>query len=139
MKPSFNRRRQQGSVLIAAIVCLAIIVAIICSMLVGALSATRQLRTERDLRQCELLLQAATERATHRLATERNYRGETWNVSAYKIIGAADGKATIEISSDRHATTQKLAIIAEYPAGSETSIRRSRIFSIPNKQTSAQE
>lgn len=139
MKPSFDRRRCQGSILIAALVCLLIIVAIIGSMLAAALTAGRQLCAERDLRQCELLLQAAADRAAHRLATERDYRGETWNVSADKIAGGGDGKVTIEHSSGPQEKNQSLTIIAEYPAGSETSIRRSRIFSLPNKQTSAQE
>src|SRR5262245_61654987 len=135
MKPSFHRRRCQGSILIAALVCLIIIVAIISSMLAAALTAGRHLRAERDLRQCELLLQAATDRAAHRLATERDYRGETWNVPADKIASGGEGRVTIELSSDPQENKQKLAIIAEYPAGNETSIRRSRTINLPNKQT----
>jgi len=139
MKQSSHRRRCQGSILIAALVCLVIIVAIVSSMLAAALTTSRQLRAERDLRQCELLLQAATDRAAHRLSTEHDYRGETWNVSADNIAGGGEGRVTIELSSDPQEKNQRLTIIAEYPAGCETSIRRSRIFSLPNKQTSAQE
>src|SRR6476660_7947859 len=76
-----SHTRRHGAVLVAALVCLAIIVAMIGSMLVTALAASRQLHAERDLRQCELLLQAGVDRAAYRLATERTYRGETWTLS----------------------------------------------------------
>jgi len=138
MNRSYHRGCRRGSVLVAALVCLAIIVAMIGSMLVAALTASRQLRAERDLRQCELLLQAAADRASNLVAKERDYRGETWNVSADKIIGSGDGKVTIELSSDAQDKAQ-LTIIAEYPVGSETSIRRSRTISFLSTQPTAQE
>jgi hypothetical protein len=109
------------------------------SMLVAALAASRQLHAERDLRQCELLLDAGLARAVYRLATERTYRGEAWNLSADKITGSGEGKVTIEISSGSDRNTQQIDVVAEYPAGSETSIRRSRTVSIPSKQSPAQE
>ncbi len=124
----------RGSVLVAALVCLAIIVAMLSSMLVAAVRTTRQLRAERDLRQCELLLQAGADRAAYRIASDRNYRGETWTVAAVELAGVGDGKVTIEPGPE-----QQLTITAEYPAGSETSIRRSRNFKFPSSQSSAQE
>src|SRR4029079_10724341 len=99
MNVSFRSRRRRGTVLIAAIVCLAIIVAMVGSMLAAALAAGRQLRAERDLRQCELLLQAGVDRAAHRLATERDYQGETWTLAADQITGSGDAKVTIEVSA----------------------------------------
>jgi type II secretory pathway pseudopilin PulG len=127
-----NPRR--GSILVAALVCLAIIMAMLGGMLVAAMSANRQLRTERDLRQCELLLQAGADRAAYRLATERTYRGEKWTVSANTLPGTAAGEVTIELSPGAEENSQQLTITAEYPAGSETSIRRSRALSVPTKQ-----
>jgi hypothetical protein len=124
---------------VAALVCLAIIVAMLGSMLVAALAASRQLRAERDLRQCELLVQAGADRAAYRLAAERSYRGETWTVSADKLAGVGDGKVTIELDSRPEQNAQQLHILAEYPAGGETSIRRSRTLTIPSKQSSGQE
>ncbi len=138
MNQSVRRGRSRGSVLVAALVCLAIIVAMVGSMLVAALAASRQLRAERDLRQCELLLQAGADRAAYRLASERSYRGETWTVSADKLAGSGDGQVTMELTSAPEQNTQQLHILAEYPAGSEISIRRSRTFTIPSKQSSGQ-
>ena len=134
-----RRRRNRGSILVAALVCLTIIVAMLGSMLVAALAASRQLRAERDLRQCELLLNAGIDRATYRLTTERVYRGEIWSLSADRIAGSGDGKVMIELPAASNEEPRQLTITAEYPAGSETSIRRSRTISIPSKQSPAQE
>jgi type II secretory pathway component PulK len=136
MNVSFRSRRRRGTVLIAAIVCLAIIVAMVGSMLAAALAAGRQLRAERDLRQCELLLQAGVDRAAHRLATERDYQGETWTLAADQITGSGDAKVTIEVSATGDNDLRQLAIVAEYPAGSEISIRRSRTIDLPPKTPS---
>src|SRR5881227_3826668 len=97
MMKYFYRQRNRGAVLIAALVCLAIIVAMVGSMLVAALAAGRQLHAERDLRQCDLLLQAGADRAAYRLATDRDYRGETWTLDTNKIVGNGNGKVTIEV------------------------------------------
>jgi type II secretory pathway component PulK len=139
MKKAHPDRRRRGSVLVAALVCLAIIVAMVGSMLVAALAASRQLRAERDLRQCELLLEAGADRAAYRLATERIYRGETWTLPAEKLAGSGEGRVTIELSPNPDQNTQQFHIVAEYPAGSETSVRRSRTISIPSKKSRAEE
>lgn len=134
-----SAHRRHGTVLVAAIVCLAIIVAMIGSMLVAALAASRQLRAERDLRQCELLLQAGLDRAAHRLATERNYRGEIWNLSAEQIGGAGEGQVTIELAPRSDEELRQITIVGEYPAGGETSIRRSRTITLPLNTSPSQE
>jgi type II secretory pathway component PulK len=139
MRECLRRKHRCGTVLIAAIVCLAIIVAMVGSMLTAALAAGRQLRAERNLRQCELLLQAGVDRAAQRLTTERDYRGETWTLAADQITGSGEAQVTIEVTATSGDGTQQLAVVAEYPAGSETSTRRSRTISLPNKQPSAQE
>jgi type II secretory pathway component PulK len=136
MKHPRRPKLRRGSVLVAALVCLAIIVAMLGGMLVAAMRTRSQLRTERDLRQCELLLQAGIDRATYLLSTERIYRGETWTVSAETLAGTAGGEVTIELSPGTEANTQQFTITAEYPIDSETSIRRSRTISIPLKTPS---
>ena len=116
-----------------------VIVAMVGCMLLAAIAAGRQLHAERDLRQCELLVQAGADRAAYRLATETDYRGETWTLAADKIVGSSDGKLTIEVSTDAGQKTRQLSIVAEYPAGGETSIRRSRTISISSRPFTVQE
>jgi len=118
-------------VLVAALVCLAIVMALIGGMLLSALRTGRQLHTERDLRQCELLLAAGITRVANQTANVANYRGETWQLSADQIIGTAPGEVTIEVIAESAANQRQLHITAEYPLGSETSIRRSQIIHVP--------
>ena len=114
----------------AALVCLLVVMGMLGTMLQGTLRAHRQLHRERDLRQTELLLQAGSDRAVYRLANETNYRGETWNLPADAIADKGEGRVTIEISPVDGQAARKAKVVAEYPLGGETSIRRSRTFQV---------
>jgi len=120
-----TRRGRRGAVLIAALVCLAIVMAMLAAMLVGALQISRQMRVERDRRQCELLLQAGLDRAALRVSAAEPYPGEVWAVPAADIIERGDGRVTIEVSRSGAAPPQ-IHVVAEYPIGTASSIRRSR-------------
>lgn len=124
---------RQGAVLVVALVCLLIVMTLLGSMLQGTLRVRRQLHAERDLRQTELLLQAGADRAAYRLATAADYRGETWMLPAEAIVGRGEGQVTIAAS--RNATDQpwQLHVVAEYPLGSESSIRRSHTYLVQSK------
>jgi hypothetical protein len=120
-------------VLIAALVCLAIVMALLGAMLASAIRSGRQLHAERDLRQCELLLAAGVERARLRLASESEYRGETWKLPAAEILATGDGEVTIDIALDSSQQPWPFRVTAEYPVGSERSVRRSRTILLPSK------
>ena len=122
---------RSGVILIAALVCLLILTSIIGTMLQTSLRSRRQLRSQRDLIQCELLLQAGLDRAAFRLSGENDYEGETWDVSAEDIVGNGGGQVTIEASRESDDEPWNVRVVAEYPVGSEHSIRRSRTATIP--------
>lgn len=118
-----SMRRDRGAVLVAALVALLIVMSLLGTMLLGAIAARRQLRAERQLRQCELLLRAGIDRAAAQKAKDAAYRGETWQLSKGALPG---GEARVLIAvrpaaADMPAT---LEITAEYPLGDESSIRR---------------
>jgi type II secretory pathway component PulK len=138
-KPTRAGAGRRGTVLIAALVCLLIVMALLGSMLQGSLRARRQMHVQRDLRQCELLLQAGAERAVHRLATQADYRGESWAVPAEQIVGTGEGQVTIAAMRDADDLPWQLRVVAEYPLSGERSIRRSRTFSVPVKRIQLQE
>ena len=121
-------RDRRGTVLVAALVCLLVVMGMLASMLQGALRAHRQLHRERDLRQTDLLLKAGADRARYRLANEKDYRGETWTLSADAIADKGEGRVTIKISPVIGQAAQIAQVMAEFPLGGETSIRRSRTF-----------
>jgi len=137
MKPPITQRR--GVVLVAALVCLLIVMTILGSMLLATLRSARQLHAERDLRQCELLLLAGMDRAVFRLGKEMDYRGETWTLPAAAIALRGDGLVTIEVSRPAANESPQVTVVAEYPTGSEYSIRRSRTFLIQSKMPQPEE
>jgi hypothetical protein len=137
MKQPIVQRR--GVVLVAALVCLLIVMTILGSTLLATLRSARQLHLERDLRQCELLFVAGMDRAAFRLTNEMDYRGETWKLPAPAIVGSGDGLVTIEVSRGPGGDSPQVTVVAEYPTGSELSIRRSRTFQVPSKISQPEE
>jgi len=130
------RGRSRGAILIAALVCLAIVMGLLGSMLVSAIRTGRQLHAERDLRQCELLLAAGVGRAELRVTKESDYRGEAWRLPAAEIVARGDGEVTIEVALDAEQKPRQVSVIAEYPIGGERSIRRSRTIVLSTKTPS---
>jgi len=124
-------RERRGTVIVAALVCMLVVMAILGAMLRGTLRNFRQMRNERNLRQAELLLEAGSQRAAYKLAADTNYHGETWNLLTEALAGAGEGRVTIEIMPAAQAGLRNAKVLAEYPLGGQTSIRRSIVFQIP--------
>jgi hypothetical protein len=127
--------RHKGAVLVAAMVCLFVIMAIIGTMIHGTLRDRRRLRSERDLRQAELLLDAGVARASTRLAADPNYRNETWTLEPDAITDSGEGRVTIELFAPADQESLTATISAEYPVGNELSVRRSRTFKLPTQSS----
>lgn len=132
-------KQRRAVILIAALVCLSIVVALIGCMLLAALQTGRHLHVERDLRQCELLLAAGIARANNQLLNNPDYRGEKWQFAAEQIIGSSAGEVTIEIAADSASDKPQFRVVAEYPLGSDTSIRRSQTVFVPITRPTRQE
>jgi hypothetical protein len=128
------RLRRQGMVLTVALVCLIIVMALIGGLLQGTLRARRQLHVERDRRQTELLLDAGARRAAWRLSSEADYRGESWSLPAEEIVGAGAGQVTIAAARQADNQPWQVQVVAEYPLGTDLSIRRSRTILVPSKE-----
>lgn len=120
--------RRRGAMLVVALACLAIVMAIIGVMLQGALRARRQLHVERDLRQVELLLEAGLDRAAFQLTSNDAYAGETWRILASDFLGSGDGEVVIVAARSGDAEPWQVRVAAEYPVGTPASVRRSRTF-----------
>jgi hypothetical protein len=125
-----STHRPQGTVLVAALVALVIVMAMLGVMLQSSLRNRRQLHAERDRRQCELLLQAGVERAAYRLANDAEYQGETWRLAADEITNQGEGEVVITASPMSDEESWRVHVVAEFPLGSERSIRRSRTCQI---------
>lgn len=117
-------RRKKGSVLVAALVALLIVMSLLGTMLLAAVQSRRQLHAERDLRQCELLLRAGMDRTAVTLVRDSAYEGETWLVPA-SALTSGEARVTVRVSAAAAGNQKQVEITAEYPLGDEWSVRRS--------------
>jgi type II secretory pathway component PulK len=134
-----HRKQPRGAVLVAALVCMLIVMALVGSMLERTLRARRQLLVERDLRQTQWLLQAGLDRAAFRLARESDYRGETWKLPAGQITGRGEGQVAIAASRVADGAPWQIKVVAEYPLGNELSIQRSHTFLVQLRKPQPEE
>lgn len=125
-------RGHRGLVLIAALVCLLVSMAIVGSMLQGTIRAQRQLHTERDVRQAELLLQAGFDRAVAKLAADADFAGDTWDLSPAEIVGRGAGHVitTVNQTNRGRESICQIRVVAEYPLGRDFPARRSQVFTV---------
>lgn len=130
-----SKKSRRGSLLVVALVCLLVVVSLMGHMLLAAVRNGRQLHTERDHRQCELLLQAGIVRSLRQLAADASYQGEIRDVPADEIIDQAAGRITVKVTQPDGATTTLLHVIAEYPLGTIPSVRRSRQLQVNSRPT----
>jgi hypothetical protein len=123
-RPAHNR----GAVLVAALVCLLIVMSMLGTMLRSTLRTGRQLHVERDRQQAEFLLQAGADRAAQLLASNPEFRGDMWTLPAEAILGRGGGTVTTSLTRESDEAPWQLQVVAEYPLGRDFSIRRSRTF-----------
>ena len=135
-RTQFHRR---GLMIIAALVCLLVVTSLVGSMLKNALRARRELHTERDRRQAELLIEAGASRAAARLASSPAFRGDTWELPAADIVGQGGGRVTTEITSKENQATLQLRVAVEYPIDRDFPIRRSQTFNLKTSKPQSQE
>jgi type II secretory pathway component PulK len=131
--------RRVGFAALAALTCLLIVVAIVASMLQGAIHNRRQLHIERNCRQSEMLLAAGAERAAARLASDPTFRGDVWELPADEIVGRGAGRVTTQVSRSNDPGLWQVQIVAEYPLGRDFPIQRSQTFQIRSSTVQAQE
>ena len=125
-----QRRRQSGLILICVLACLAIVMGIAASMLKTALAASRAARQELQLSQTEFLLAAGVQRAVRQLTEDEDYSGETWELTSKAIPGIESAMVEIDVEAPNDNQPAQVHVIAQLPADSPQSIRRSYTFSL---------
>jgi len=111
---------RRGSVMVMALVCMAVSLTLALAMLRNAGINRRSLRTERDLRQVECLLAAAAELGQRRLAA-----GAPLEEVILLPPAELSGSARITLAPAA-APGGSLQIVVEYPLEGPLTIRRSR-------------
>lgn len=125
-----NRRSpRSGAVLFAALVCLLVSASIVSTMIAGALHRRVQLRSLHRVRQAELLVTTARDRALRQLERDEAYDGEVWTpllvAEPHRLSAAVEIRVLAE--SDK---PSRLEITVTYPRNDSRPVRRSGEFTI---------
>lgn len=126
---------RRGSVMVLALVALAVAAAIAATVLRSALVVRRALRTEHHLRQVERLLVAGVAEARARFDAGEPVAGERVLASS-DVAGSGSARLTTTVTSPEVPT---VTLVVEYPLEGPLTIRRSRIVvlspeSVPNPE-----
>lgn len=128
---------RHGSVMVMVLACMAVAAAIAATMLRSATSARRGLRTERDLRQVECLLEAAARMAQSRVIAAG---GADEVILLLSADLAGSGSARITFARDPAASRPSIRIVVEYPLEGPLTIRRTRsVFPASNPSATPEE
>jgi len=131
---------RRGSVLIAALVTLLIIMLTAAALMRGIVAVHRQSRVNQQQLQAEWLAEAAVSRAMVRLAAEPDYRGETWRP---QISSGSTERGVAEIlveptSASENKPSRKITVLAHFPDHEWQRARASREISITQKPATAE-
>jgi type II secretory pathway component PulK len=125
--------RRSGIVLICVLACLVVVTGIAVAMVKSALMARKAVRQERQKAQVELLLEAGIQRAVARFASDTDYAGESWDLPAEIFSNADAARIDIEVlKTEQQSPT--ITVVAQFPAGTPLSVRRSHTFTVSNEE-----
>lgn len=125
-----RRPTRAGTALICAMVALVVVSSMVGSLLQLTLQTQKRTHLAAQSLQAEWLVQAALERSMQGLRTSADYAGEIWNLPASQITGVHPGHLEIQVAPGATPDQRKIHILAEYPSGVPTSIRKSHTFSV---------
>ena len=132
----YNRPTRRGAVVLVVVACLVLL-----AMIGAALVRIAQARRERvDLEgrmiQARWLVDSGLERAAARLASDGDYRGETWEVPA-EALGGRSGVVRIVVEAGPDPAGSVVLVEADYPGDSPTRARRRGRFLV-GRETGAE-
>jgi type II secretory pathway component PulK len=129
-------KTSRGLTVVAVIVCL-IIITMISGAVLKVIVAQRELARSQERRlQAEWLAESGAQRATARLASDRDYKGESWSLSAQDLghgepagARAKSAAAQVTIAVERMpaaANRRRVHIQADYPLAEPTRSRHTK-------------
>ncbi len=126
-----GRRKPRGVAIVPVLVCFVLVMMITGVLL--QLVRTERLQSQGEERrlQAEWLAEAGLERASARLARNRQYKGETWDIAAEDLGGRDAGLVTIVVETPKNEPTHRLVTVeADYPVEPERRARQRRSLAI---------
>lgn len=126
-----QRARRRGLVIIPAMVCL-VLVTLLCGVMVNQAHTRRGVIAQEERRmQAEWLAESAVARAAARLAADRGYRGETWEIPAGALDETDAGVVTIAVDPEKgRPGRHRVRVEADYPRDAARRARQSKHLTI---------
>ena len=122
--------QRRGTALIMALMCLVLLTMLLGSLLQTAVGQRKQMRFEERRLQAVWLAESAVERAAGRLAADRDYQGETWQITADELGGQFSAAVTISVRTPEDIPDRRLiAVEAHYPVD-QTPFRQTRQIAV---------
>ena len=122
---------RRGVVLMSVLVCMAVAMLLFAAWLKTAAMERRQLRTQQDRLQAEILADAGLDRAAAQLLSAGDYSGETWQVGPEALAGRGAATVTIQVDSPKETpSSRKVHVVAEYPVVGAARVRRSKQITV---------
>ena len=129
-----QKSSRAGSILICVLTCLLIVSALAVAMVKSALTARKAVRLERQQAQVEFLIEAGIQRAVSGLARDAEYSGETWDLPAAALSDSDSALVEIAVTAADDDSPRRISVIAQFPADSPLSVRRSHTFTVSNEE-----
>ncbi len=124
---------RHGVVLVCVLVCACIATTLAITATAAALHQRQRVRSERQLRQVELLLDAGMQRAVRQLSSTSSYSGETWRLESGTMPGFPSARVHIDVTR-QSAVACTVAVVATLPADAQTPVQRTHRFRyVPTK------
>ncbi|HVA45200.1 MAG TPA: hypothetical protein VNH11_02340 [Pirellulales bacterium] len=114
--------KRRGVVVMMALVCLVLATAMGGTLLRWAAMEHKLLRSRERESQARWLAEAGIERAAARLAEERDYRGETWEVAAADLPAGEAAKVRLRVAAIDEGR-RSIEVDVEYPSESVEAVR----------------
>ena len=133
---SYRANHRHAAVLICVLACLAIATALSTAMVRKALTARREMQTQHQVCQAELLLTAGVQRALHQLQADAEYAGEMLDLSDLDSPSIDSAQVEIETTSSEESDERMIRVTAQLSTAGETVVRRTYRFSLDSIQSS---
>ena len=121
--------------MVVAMVCLMLSVLLLGSLLKLAVMQRQQFRHQQHRLQAYWLAESAVERAASRLAENRDYAGELWEIGSDELGGRHAAHVRIQVAEPERGTSERtVTAIATYPAGEAQFATQTKRVTVPVNQ-----
>lgn len=119
------RGRHRGAALVIALVAMTIVAAVLVLLARQSVIERRGLQRDSWQAQAAWLAESALDRAAARLAADRDYAGETWNLSADDLGTGRAAVVTIDVQEvENEAGRRVVRVRADYPDDPQQRVRQ---------------